>query len=89
MLENKVVKNEQLKSKLEAILKKFSESGDLLDKGLMSREQVGALKEFGDIYGQIADDMLKDSKKVKNTFIEAQRGASDSFKTSVKEAKGT
>ena len=89
MLENKIIKNEQLETKLRAILAKYEKAGPLKDNETLTDEQVKALQDFGDTYGKIADDILKDTKKVKETFIEAQKGMSDANETAVNEMEGT
>ena len=88
MIETKIIKNEQLETKLKAILDKYAKAGPKDDENLLSDEQVKALNEFGDTYGKIADGVLKDTKKVKETFIEAQKGMSDANETAVKEMDG-
>ena len=89
MIENKVIKNEKLEIKLKAILENYSKAGELIteeeDKKHLSDKQVEALKNFGDVYGEIADNILKDTKKVKDTFKDAQKGMSDSQETAVEE----
>ena len=89
MIEDKVIKNEKLEIKLKAILENYSKAGELIteeeDKKHLSDKQVEALKNFGDVYGEIADNILKDTKKVKDTFKDAQKGMSDSQETAVEE----
>ena len=85
MLEEKVVKNEQLEIKLKAIVDKYKAAKKSETEGVLSQEQANALKDFGDVYGQVADDILKDTKKVKETFKDAQKGMSDAQETAVKE----
>lgn len=85
MIETKIIKNEQLETRLKAILEKYSKAGPLASEDTLTDEQVGALRDFGDVYGQVADDILKDTKKVKDTFKDAQKGMSDSQETAVKE----
>ena len=85
MIENKIIKNEQLETKLKTILEKYSEAGPFDDKDTLSDKQVEALKNFGDVYGEIADGILKDTKKVRDTFVEAQKGMSDAHNTAVDE----
>lgn len=85
MLENKLIKNEQLETKLKAILEKYKNAGLADSPGVLSEEQVDALQDFGDTYGKIADDILKDTKKVKDTFKDAQKGMSDAQETAIDE----
>ena len=89
MIEDKVIKNEKLEIKLKAILENYSKAGELIteeeDKKHLSDKQVEALKNFGDVYGEIADNILKDTKKVKDTFKDAQKGMSDSQETAIEE----
>lgn len=89
MIEDKVIKNEKLEIKLKAILENYSKAGELItgeeNKKYLSDKQVEALKNFGDVYGEIADNILKDTKKVKDTFVEAQKGMSDAYNTAVDE----
>lgn len=89
MIEDKVIKNEKLEIKLKAILENYSKAGELItdeeNKKFLSDKQVEALKNFGDVYGEIADNILKDTKKVRDTFVEAQKGMSDAHNTAVDE----
>ena len=89
MIEDKVIKNEKLEIKLKAILENYSKAGELIteegNKKYLSDKQVEALKNFGDVYGEIADGILKDTKKVRDTFVEAQKGMSDAYNTAVDE----
>ena len=88
MIENKLIKNEQVETKLKSILEKYSKATALEDANLLSEEEVKALAEFGQVYGEVSDEILKNTKKVKKTFTDAQKGASKSFNTAVDEAKG-
>lgn len=88
LIENKLIKNEQVEVKLKSILEKYSKATALEDKNLLSEEEVKALAEFGQVYGEVSDEILKNVKKVKKTFTDAQKGASKSFNTAVDEAKG-
>ena len=88
LIENKLIKNEQIEVKLKSILEKYSKATALEDKNLLSEEEVKALTEFGQVYGEVSDEILKSTKKVKKTFTDAQKGASKSFNTAVDEAKG-
>ena len=89
MIEDKIIKNEKLEIKLKAILENYSKAGEPIteegDKKHLSDKQIEALKNFGDVYGEIADNILKDTKKVKDTFKDAQKGMSDSQETAVEE----
>lgn len=84
MVEMKLIKNEQLEIRLRAILDKYSKSGPF-DGNSLSINQAIALEGFADVYGEVADEMIKDNKKFEDTVIKAQRGALESFNTGVNE----
>ena len=87
MIEEKIIKNEEIEQKIKGILEKYKESPGAGDPETMSEVQAKALEEFAELYGKVGDGLLKDTAKVKGIFENAQKGASKTFKTAVDEAK--
>lgn len=87
MIEEKIIKNEEIEQKIKGILEKYKESPGAGDPETMSEVQAKALEEFAELYGKVGDGLLKDTAKVKEVFENAQKGASKTFKTAVDEAK--
>lgn len=89
MLEQKLVQNERVAEQLQKILVAFNEAGAYDDQGVLSDEQKDSLKDFAKIYGEAADLITKNSKKVKQTFKDAMAGMEDSTKSATKEISQT
>lgn len=86
MIDNKLIKNEQIETKLKGIIDKYTKATALEDKNKLSEEEAKALVDFGELYGKVSDDMIKDTERVKKIFAEAHKGAAKTFKTAVDES---
>ena len=74
MLERKVIQNEEVAQKLQTMITKYSQAKQSKTNQL-SKEQSEALRGFATVYGQAADDITKNGKKVIDALETSATGA--------------